>query len=134
MVLGYVLYLPAILEGAQNFSDIISKLRWNLVIGYEHLWYLSAAFEGLLLWYLLEKIPVISGLFQKLALPGCILLFFMGALLDEHYHVLNIPLLTSAGDFLLRFGGSRNFIFMGFPLMIFGGAFSRHAEKLRKLP
>ena len=132
--LSYMLYLPAILEGSQNLADVISKLRWNLLIGYEHLWYLSAAFEAMILWYLLEKIPGICSLFRKLALPGCIVLFLLGGLLDEHYHLLNNPMLTAAGDFLLVFGGPRKVVFMGFPLMIFGGAIYRYEEKLRRIP
>ena len=132
--LSYLLYLPAVLEGAQSFGNVVSKLRWNLLIGYEHLWYLSAAFEAMILWYLLEKIPVIRDLFRRLAFPGCVLLFLTGALLDEHYHLLNNPILTAAGDFLMVFGGPRNVVFMGFPLMIFGGYIYRHQDTLRKIP
>lgn len=132
--LSYVLYLPPILEGAQNVGDVISKLRWNLVFGYEHLWYLSAALEGMILWYVLEIIPGIRVLFRKLGIGACVLLLLVGALLDEHYRLLDSSVLRAAGDFLSVFGGPRNVVFMGFPLLMFGGAMARYEEKIRKIP
>lgn len=131
--LSYMLYLPAILEGATDVSGVISKLRWNLIIGYEHLWYLSATLEGLLVWYVLEKIPVISDLFRKIGIPLCICLFLIGALLDEHYRLLDSNVLQSVGDFVLIFGGPRNVVFMGFPLLYLGGSLARYEKKLRKV-
>lgn len=132
--LSYLLYLPQILAGVGSLADVISRLRWNLVVGYEHLWYLSALLEGLLIWFVLEKIPVVNGLFRKLGTVAGILLLLAGALLDEHYHLLNNPLLTAVGDFLLNFGGPRNVVFMGFPLLILGGAAARWEEKLQRIP
>lgn len=134
VALSYVLYLPPILEGTQDFAGVISRLRWNLVFGYEHLWYLSAALEGMIIWYVLEKIPVISKLFHKLGIPACVLLLLLGALLDEHYRLLSSSLLRAAGDFLAVFGGPRNVVFMGFPLLMFGGAMARYGETIRKIP
>lgn len=132
--LSYVLYLPAILGRAEAPSDVLSVLRWNLVFGYEHLWYLSAVLEGMFVWYLLEKIPVVSKLFHRFGIPASFLLLLLGALLDEHYHLINSPLLQTLGDFLLAFGGPRNVVFMGFPLMMLGGAVSRYETKLQKIP
>lgn len=132
--LSYVLYLPPILEGAQNLGDVISKLRWNLVFGYEHLWYLSAALEGMVVWYVLEIIPGIRVLFRKLGIAASVLLLLVGALLDEHYRLLGSGMLRAVGDFLSVFGGPRNVVFMGFPLLMFGGAMARYEEKIRKIP
>lgn len=132
--LGYVLYLPAILEGAYDVHSVISKLRWNLIFGYEHLWYLSAALEGMLIWYLLEKIPVVSRLFHKFGIPACVVLLLVGALLDEHYRLIDNALIQTIGDTLSVFGGPRNVIFMGFPLLMFGGAVARYQEKIQKIP
>lgn len=132
--LSYVLYLPAILEGAYDLHSIVSKLRWNLVFGYEHLWYLSAALEGMLVWYLLEKIPVISRIFHKIGIPACVILLLVGALLDEHYRVLENSMLRTIGDFLAVFGGPRNVVFMGFPLLMFGGAIARYEDRVRIIP
>lgn len=132
--LSFVLYLPAILEGAYDLHSVISKLRWNLVFGYEHLWYLSAALEGMIIWYLLEKIPVISKLFHKIGIPACVVLLLVGALLDEHYHLIDNGIIQAAGEFLRVFGGPRNVVFMGFPLLVFGGAVARYEEMLRKVP
>lgn len=132
--LSYLLYLPAILEDAGTLAEAISRLRWNLVVGYEHLWYLSALLEGLLIWYVLEKIPVINGLFRRAGLVVSVLLILIGALLDEHYHLLDNTFLTAAGDFLLNFGGPRNVIFMGFPLLVLGGAAARWEKELQRIP
>lgn len=132
--LSYVLYLPAVLEGAYDLHSVISRLRWNLVIGYEHLWYLNTALQGLLVWYILEKLPVVSRLFHKLGIPACLALMLLGALLDEHYHLLDNTLLQRLGDFLLLFGGPRNVVFMGFPLLVLGGAVARFEKNLGKIP
>lgn len=134
LALCYVLYLPAVLEGAYDVSSVISKLRWNLVFGYEHLWYLNASMEGMLLWYLLEKIPVVSKVFRKLAVPASVVLLLVGALLDEHYRLSGNEVLRSIGDLLAVFGGPRNVIFMGFPLLVLGGAMARHEDRFRKVP
>lgn len=134
LLLCYVLYLPAVLEGAQDVGGVISKLRWNLVIGYEHLWYISAALEGLLIWFLLEKIPVLSGLLRRLRVPVSVAVLLMGALLDEYYRVTDSQLLWAAGEFLANFGGPRNVVFMGLPLMLLGGAMARNEERIRRIP
>lgn len=134
LALCYVLYLPAVLEGAYDASGVISKLRWNLVFGYEHLWYLNAALEGMLVWYLLEKIPAVAKVFHKAAVPVCVALLLAGALLDEHYRLCSSELLRAAGDFLAVFGGPRNVVFMGFPLLVLGGAMARYEEKVRAVP
>lgn len=131
--LSNLLYLPAMLYGAENFPDIISKLRWNLVFGYEHLWYLSATLEGLLLWYILEKIPVVSGLFRKFGIPVSILLLLIGALLDEYYHLFG-GVIYNAGEFLSAFGGPRNVVFIGFPLLMLGGAVARYEDFFHRIP
>ena len=133
-VLSNVLYLPAMLKGAADLSDILSKLRWNLVFGYEHLWYLSATLEGMILWYVLEKIPVISRLFRNLGIPVSILLLLTGVLLDEYYHLIDNPLIRLAGEFLSNFGGPRNVVFMGFPMLMLGGAMARYESIFRKIP
>lgn len=132
--LSYTLYLPVILSGVQGIGGVISKLRWELVIGHEHLWYLSAALEGMVIWYLLEKLPVISGLFRKLCIPVSVLLLLLGGVLDEHYRLMGPGLLRSVGDFLAVFGGPRNVVFMGFPLLILGGGIAWYEERLRRLP
>ena len=132
--LSNVLYLPAILSGAGNLSEVLSKLRWNLVFGYEHLWYLSATLEGLILWYVLERIPVLSGLFRKFAIPVSIFLLLTGSLLDEYYHLFDSGFVAWAGGFLSSFGGPRNVVFLGFPMLILGGAVARYERAFRKIP
>ena len=134
VALSYLLYLPNILEGAGTLSEAVSRLRWNLVVGYEHLWYLSALLEGLLIWYVLQRLPVISGLLRKLGVAVSVLLLLVGALLDEYYPLLNNGIVTAAGDFLRNFGGPRNVVFMGFPLLILGGGAARWEQKLRRIP
>lgn len=134
MAFAYVLYLPAVLEGAEVFSQVLSKLRWNLVIGYEHLWYISACVESMILWILIEKVGMLSKIFQKVRVPTAVGLILLGALLDEHYRLSTWPLLHRLGDFLLNFGGPRNFLFMGFPLMLLGGAIAEHVERVRRIP
>lgn len=134
LALCYVLYLPAVLEGASDARGVLSRLRWNLVFGYEHLWYLNASLEGMLIWYLLEKIPVISKAFRKLAVPAGVVLLPVGALLDEHYRLINNEALRAVGELLSVFGGPRNAIFMGFPLLVLGGAMAQHEDKIRKVP
>lgn len=131
---SYMLYLPQILDGAGNMAEILSRLRWNLVIGYEHLWYLSAALVGLLIWYFLEQVPVLSRLLWYLAVPASILLLITGALLDEHYRWMGIEILERIGEILSSFGGSRNVVFMGLPLMLLGGSLARYETKVRRIP
>lgn len=132
--LSNVLYLPMILAGAGDLSGMVSNLRWNLVFGYEHLWYLSATVEGLILWYVLEKIPVISGIFRKIGIPVCVVLLLTGALLDEYYHLFDSGLIPAAGEFLSVFGGPRNVVFIGFPMLIMGSAMARYEDTFRKIP
>ncbi len=132
--LSNLLYLPLILSGATGLSEMFSKLRWDLVFGYEHLWYLSATVEGLILWYLLEKIPVLNRIFRKVRVPLCLCLLLIGALLDEYYLVSSNTLIFSAGKFLSNYGGPRNVVFLGFPLLIFGGLMAEYEQSLRKIP
>ena len=134
LALSNVLYLPAMLSGAENLSEVLSKLRWNLVFGYEHLWYLSATLEGLVLWYVLERIPVISGLFRKFAIPVSVLLLLAGSLLDEYYRLFDGGVIYSAGVFLSTFGGPRNVVFIGFPMLVLGGAVARYETAIRRIP
>lgn len=134
LVLGMLLYLPRMLEGVGNLAEVISRLRWNLVFGYEHLWYLSAALEGLVAWYLLEKIPLFARWLPKLEIPAAVLLLWLGALLDEYYVLLENPAIQAAGNLLSNFGGPRNGLFMGLPLLLLGGAVARREEKLREIP
>lgn len=133
-ILGYLLYLPVMLEGTGDLPSIISKLRWDLVVGYEHLWYLSAVAEGLLIWYVAEKIPVVSAIFRKIKIPACVILFLLGALLDEHYRILDNVLIRKLGEALEVFGGPRNVVFIGFPMLIFGGAIAQYEERIRRIP
>ena len=132
--LSYVLYLPLILEGAGDLHSVISKLRWNLVFGYEHLWYLSAALEGMVIWFVLEKIPGVNRLFHKLGIPASVLLFLVGVLLGEYHKVIGSGPVYTLGELLAVFGGPRNVVFMGFPLLMFGGAVARYEEKIRRIP
>lgn len=132
--LGYTLYLPLIVSGTPDLRTAFSHLRWCLVVGYEHLWYLNAVLQGLLIWYVLEKIPVIRDLFQKFGIPVSFLLLMLGALLDEHYHLVDHSLVKAMGNFILAFGGPRNAVFMGFPLLMLGGAVARWEGSLRKIP
>ena len=131
---SYLLYMPQILDGAGNLAEVISRLCWNLVVGYEHLWYLSAAFAGLLIWYVLERVPVLFRLRQRLAVPVSIVLLIAGALLDEHYRWMGIGLLEKAGEILSAFGGPRNVVFMGLPLMWLGGSLARYEKQIRRIP
>lgn len=132
--LSYLLYLPLILEGVGSWQEAFSRLRWALVIGYEHLWYLSAALEGMLIWYFLRCIPSLRKLLEKVGTVASVLLLLLGALLDEHYKLSGNALLRTVGDFLSNFGGPRNVVFMGFPLLYLGGTVARQEEKIRKIP
>lgn len=132
--LSYLLYLPMILEGAEDWHQAFSKLRWVLVFGHEHLWYLNAVLEGMLIWYCLGNLPGLNWLLRKLGTVASILLLLLGALLDEHYKLSGNALLLAAGDFLANFGGPRNVIFMGFPLMYLGGTVARREDSLRRIP
>ncbi len=132
--IAYLLYLPRILDGVQSVGDVLSRLRWNLVIGYEHLWYLNATLEGMIIWYLLEKIPGIRVLFCKAGGFLAVVLLLSGALLNEYYSLLNIPVLNAIGDLLMNFGGPRNVVFMGFPLLVLGAVLARRENLLSKVP
>lgn len=132
--LSNLLYLPAMVSGAADLSEVISKLRWNLVFGYEHLWYLSATLEGLILWYVLEKIPVIRDIFRRIGIPACLVLLLAGALLDEYYHLFESGPIRAAGEFLSVFGGPRNVVFFGFPMLVLGGAMARYEHTIRRIP
>lgn len=132
--LSYVLYLPQILGGAGNWGAVFSRLRWNLVIGYEHLWYLSAALAGLLVWYLLERLPLLSRLLHRMAVPVSLVLLIAGAFLDEHYRWMNVALLREIGTRLSAFGSPRNVVFMGLPLMLLGGSLARYEQQIRRIP
>ena len=132
--LSYVLYIPIIWRTRENFGSIFSLIRWNLFFGHGHLWYLNAALQGMLALYLIEKIPPLQKLFQKFGLPLSVFLLFTGALLDEHYRVIGGGLISKAGDFLSAFGGPRNVIFMGFPLLALGGGLAQYETQLKKIP
>lgn len=130
---GYVLYLPYILKTNPD-SGLLSRLAWNAVFGYEHLWYISATLEGMLVWYIAERLPLVSTLFRKLGLPAAVLLLFIGALTDEYYPLLDIGPVTALSKFLLNFGGPRNVVFFGFPMLMIGGALARQEDKLSRIP
>ncbi len=133
-VLGYLLYLPLILQGAENMAEGISRLRWNLVIGYEHLWYLNATLFGFLIWYGLERILQLGRWLYPAGIPICVLLILMGGLLDEYYPLCAVPWVKNLGEFISRFGGPRNVVFMGLPLLLLGGGLARYDLAIRKIP
>lgn len=130
----YVLYLPSVLESANQYASIGAWLRWTLVFGYEYLWYLNATMEGVLLWMLALKLPKASQWFYKLAVPVSVVLLLLGGLLCEHFKLLNIGPLTALGSRLADLGGPRNVVFLGFPMMVLGGWMARREETLRKVP
>lgn len=133
-ILAYLLYLPEILAGVQSIGEALARIRWNMIVGHNHLWYLNATLQGMLGIFLLEKIPVVRELFRKAGLPMAVVLFLLGALLDEYYSLVDIPFIQSLGEYLLSFKGGRNVVFMGFPLLVMGGAVARYEDRLSKVP
>lgn len=130
---GYVLYLPQILEGADGILQLGHKLVRGVVLGYGHLWYLSAALEGMVVWYFLEKWQFFRKNYRLWAVCAVVLVL-LGGLFDEHFRALEIPLLTSLGDLLGKIGGPRNVVFIGLPFLILGGAAAKYEDSLRRIP
>lgn len=119
-IASMVLYLPIYIKNHQfvDLRGVIYFLR-ELVLGYWHLWYLSALFFALLMNYVLEKHISLSNN-KKFYITILSLLLAVGVLFDEYYKLFNNGLLNSLASIIGIIGGSRHFLFMGFPLIVIG--------------
>ena len=101
-LLSTSLYLPAIIR-----SGDIRFIITSIIIGYDHLWYLSALLIGLLLFLLFERV-----LNNKI----CILFFLiiLGIIFDEYYKFFDSIFLNNVASILLYFGGSNMHYYFAF--------------------
>lgn len=119
-IASMMLYLPLYIKNHQFFDlyGICCFLR-ELLLGYGHLWYLSALFFALLMCFCFEKfISLVNN--KKIYIVLLSLLLTTGALFDEYYKLFNNDLLNSLATIIGIIGGSRHFLFMAFPLITIG--------------
>ena len=108
-----------------NFVHFIRRL----VIGYHHLWYISALLFALIVSYLLEKFKPIKTS-KKLYAILTISLLAVGIFFDEYYKLFRNNKINSIATILDLFGGGRNFLFMALPIITIGRFISLNINKV----
>ena len=125
-----VIYLPLTVKT----NDIISmadvpRLINILFLGWYHLWYLSALVVALFLSFILRKVLPLEK-FKRLYILISISLILVGAFFDEYYKLFNFDILNKIANIIDKFGSTRNYLFMVFPLLTIGRLIYIEREKI----
>ncbi|SPT53380.1 Uncharacterized protein conserved in bacteria [Actinomyces bovis] len=129
-----LLYLPMMLIELRNASGGTTWLLRNLILGYYHLWYLSALTVGLAVWLLCAAMPTLRQHLRRRYPVYAILLLLSGALLDEYYKLVDVAALNQISQLVGFLGGSRHALLFGIPLLLVGRFIGEHQEALLRLP
>lgn len=128
-VVASLLYLPTYI-GADH-KTIVN----TLALGYHHLWYLSALTISLCLLCVLEYIPAVKKVFNKIYPYIAVILIFVGAFYDEYKNVFadlyNVPIIKSFGEAIGYIGGSRHALFFVLPMVLIGGFIFEQKDKIK---
>lgn len=104
------------------------------ILGYHHLWYLSALVLSLLLYFVLEETPL-NKIFNKLYPFVALLLIIIGAFYDEYQYVFNkvndFPLVVFINKAILNIGGPRHALFFAFPMILIGKFLHKHQSEIK---
>lgn len=98
-VLSSVIYLPLYIKG--GVVNVVS----NIILGYRHLWYLSALGLGLLMMSIIVRV---SQNYKFWLIP---ILGVIGVLLDEYYRLFDITVLNKIVLFINHFGGGQDTLY-----------------------
>lgn len=114
-------------------NGIITLVRYA-ILGYHHLWYLSALVLSLLLYFVLEKTPL-SKIFNKLYPFVALLLIIIGAFYDEYQYIFSkvnsFPLVVFINKAIQFTGGPRHALFFGFPMILIGKFLHEHQSDIK---
>ncbi|WP_194948276.1 acyltransferase family protein [Actinomyces trachealis] len=133
-VAATILFLPMLLIEMQTTPTAgATWLLRNLLLGYYHLWYLSALTVGLAVWLLCAAAPRLRQHLRRRYPVYAVLLLLSGALLDEYRKLLGVTALERIGQVVAVLGGSRHALLFGIPLLLVGRFISEHQEALRRL-
>lgn len=128
-VVASLLYLPTYI-GADK-KTIIN----TLFLGYYHLWYLSALTIALCVLCVLEYIPSVKKIFNKIYPYIAIILIFVGAYYDEYKNIFvtlyNTPIVKSFGESIQYIGGSRHALFFVLPMVLIGRFIFEQKDKIK---
>lgn len=130
-----VLYLISNLIYLPQYAtrDLGATLR-NLILGYYHLWYLSALLIALILCYFLEKAFAFRAV--RKSYPFLIaVLILIGAFYDEYQAVFtglrDTALASGIGEWVEWLGGARHALFFALPMILIGKFLYEYREKIR---
>lgn len=123
-----LLYMPYYAHGG------LLKICREFILGYLHLWYLSALTIALAIWFIIEKISFANLFFKKSYPVIGILLLLIGIYYDEYQYVisqhLDIQLLTKIGTYVSFLGGARHALFFALPMLLLGRFLFEHKSTL----
>lgn len=130
------LYLISSLLYFPMYADLgVVGIIYKLAFGYYHLWYLSALLMALIIWFILEKIPLINWCFRKFYLLGAAGLLLIGAFYDEYQYVFqnlsNVSLIKQFGIQLEYLGGPRHALFFSLPMLLIGRFLYEKRDRIR---
>lgn len=131
-----VLYIIASLLYLPTYIPTDTKTIINiLTLGYHHLWYLSALTIALSILCVIEYVPRIKKIFDKIYPYVAVILIGIGAFFDEYKNVFaniyNIPVIKSFGEAIGYIGGSRHALFFVLPMILIGRFIFEHKEKIK---
>lgn len=121
----FMLYIGATAVYSPFIASTVLNRRFfeavkQVFLGYSHLWYLSALFIGLLVFYYFEKKNVLSKINRTIQYLTIATILLVGAFFGEYYKLVDIPLITAVGEFIKKLGGIRHAPFFGIPLIWVG--------------
>lgn len=125
-IIATILYSPFIIWN--NRTEILNIFA-TILFGYCHLWYLIAVALALLISYMLNKI-LPAEKHKGIYGIACIVLLVFGIFFDEYYKLFNNSFLNNIATILKWFGGTRNFIFMTFPILTIGRFIFLYRDKI----
>ncbi len=117
-----ILYFPFNLVSRTGIGKIIK----NVLLGYHHLWYLSALFIALcILYFLHDKRKIYPYIGVGLLL--------IGAFFDEYFKFFDWNFLKSISEVIVFCGGARHAIFFALPMLLVGKFLFEH-KKIFNMP
>ena len=110
---------------------IAEGLIKDLLFGFYHLWYLSATFFAVLLWYLGERF--IPGIFNKANKVIMIVFLFIGIFFDEIHLIFNSQTLDKISETIFSGNIPLYFLFFAFPMLMIGKYLYENIRLLEKI-
>ncbi len=128
-IISSLIYIPTYI------NESAYLIKYSLVFGYHHLWYLCALIIALCLCLIFENIPFINKLYQKLYPLAAVLLIAIGSYYDEYRYVFtslsNFRIVGLIGKWVNYLGGPRHALFFALPMLLIGKFIYEHKSVMK---